>query len=267
MRKYWSFFRLRFVTGLQYRAAALAGVVTQFFWGMMEVLVFWAFYRSDADAFPMTFQALCTYVWMQQAFLAFFAVWGMENEIFNCIRDGNVSYELCRPVDVYHMWFARSCATRVSRAVLRCMPILAAAALLPSPFGMTLPVSLQAGVMSLVGMLLGLLVTVAFCMLVYVVTFFTVSPDGVRMVAVSLVELLAGAIVPIPFFPDAIRKIAEFLPFASMQNVPLRIYSGDMAGLAALQALALQLFWFLVLVLLGKMLMRHASRNIVLQGG
>ena len=32
MRAYRSFFRIRFSNGLQYRAAALAGVVTQFFW-------------------------------------------------------------------------------------------------------------------------------------------------------------------------------------------------------------------------------------------
>ena len=35
MKKYLSFFRLRFNTGLQYRAAALAGIVTQFFWGCL----------------------------------------------------------------------------------------------------------------------------------------------------------------------------------------------------------------------------------------
>lgn len=33
MKKYLSFFRLRFVNGIQYRAAALAGIVTQFAWG------------------------------------------------------------------------------------------------------------------------------------------------------------------------------------------------------------------------------------------
>ena len=32
MKKYLSFFRLRFSMGLQYRTAALAGMVTQFFW-------------------------------------------------------------------------------------------------------------------------------------------------------------------------------------------------------------------------------------------
>ena len=32
MKKYISYFRLWLVMGLQYRAAALAGVATQFFW-------------------------------------------------------------------------------------------------------------------------------------------------------------------------------------------------------------------------------------------
>ena len=40
MKKYLSFFRLRFITGLQYRTAALAGIATQFFWGAMEILTF-----------------------------------------------------------------------------------------------------------------------------------------------------------------------------------------------------------------------------------
>ncbi len=43
MNKYLSFFRLSFTMGLQYRAAALAGIVTQFAWGFLEILVFWAF--------------------------------------------------------------------------------------------------------------------------------------------------------------------------------------------------------------------------------
>lgn len=70
MKKYLSFFRLRFLHGLQYRTAAVSGIVTQFVWGAMEILLFRAFYQADPTSFPMTFQALSTYVWLQQAFLA-----------------------------------------------------------------------------------------------------------------------------------------------------------------------------------------------------
>ena len=47
MKKYLSFFRLRFSMGLQYRAAAFGGIVTQFVWGLMEIMIFRAFYRAD----------------------------------------------------------------------------------------------------------------------------------------------------------------------------------------------------------------------------
>ena len=36
----------RFATGLQYRAAAAAGIVTQFVWGLMELLLYKAFYET-----------------------------------------------------------------------------------------------------------------------------------------------------------------------------------------------------------------------------
>ena len=57
-RVYGSFFRLRFINGLQYRAAAYAGVATQFAWGFMEILLFHAFYQTDPAAFPMEFSQL-----------------------------------------------------------------------------------------------------------------------------------------------------------------------------------------------------------------
>ena len=78
MGKDLAFFRLRFSMGLQYRAAAVAGIVTQFVWGAMELLAFRAFYGADPAAFPMAFQATASYVWMQQAFLALFGAWFFE---------------------------------------------------------------------------------------------------------------------------------------------------------------------------------------------
>lgn len=267
MQKYISFFRLRFVNGLQYRAAALAGIATQFTWGAMEILMFKAFYEADATAFPMEFSALASYIWIQQALLALYMTWFLENEIFDSIKNGNIAYELCRPIDIYNMWFARSMANRLSKAVLRCMPILIFAAFLPKPYGLSLPKDAMASVWFLITMLLGFLVVVAFCMLIYIVTFYTISPMGVRMVAVSMVEFFAGAVIPLPFMPNGVRQIFELLPFASMQNVPLRIYSGDIAGTQIYTSAGLQLLWLVVLIIAGKKLTAKAIKKVVFQGG
>ena len=265
--KYASLFRIKFIAGLQYRAAAAAGIATQFVWGIMSLLLYKAFYEADPISFPMSFQALSSYLWLQQAFLALFMGWFFENDIFQTITEGGIAYELCRPLDIYYMWFYRTMANRLAKAVLRCMPILIFAAFLPKPYGISLPESISAGFWFLITTILGFLVVIAYSMLVYISTFFTYSPMGVRMVSVSLVEFFAGAVVPLPFLPEGVRRVVELLPFASMQNIPLRIYSGDIAGAEILPRVALQIFWIVVLMWFGKWLMRHALRRVVVQGG
>lgn len=267
MKKYLSFFRLRFIMGLQYRAAALAGVLTQFAWGFLEILVFQAFYRAEPGAFPMTISATASYIWMQQAFLAFFATWMMENEIFDSITNGSISYTMCRPVRIYNMWFFQSMANRISKAVLRCIPVLIVAAFLPEAYRMSGPASVLHFGLFLITLLLGLMVTVSFCMLIYLLTFFTISPQGLILVFTSMADFFAGAIIPLPFFPIEWQRIMELLPFASMQNVPLRIYSGSMSIPEMKKAIILQAVWLAALVATGSVLGRLAEKKVTIQGG
>ncbi len=253
--------------GLQYRTAAIAGIATQFFWGFMEIMVFKAFYEAEPESFPMAFEAMVSYVWMQQAFLAFFAVWMLNGEIFDAIMDGNIAYELCRPIHIYDMWLSKDVANRMARAMLRCFPILLVAIFLPRPFRLLAPASILHFVLFMITLLLGLMVTVAFCMLVYVLSFFTVSPKGLCMLFTSITEFFAGAIIPLPFFPKKIQFIMELLPFASMQNVALRIYSGSMGNEEMLKAVLLQMFWLAALIAGGRVLCGVAERKVTVQGG
>ena len=249
MKKYWSFFRIRFIRGLQYRTAAVSGMVTQFVWGAMEILLFKAFYEASPESFPMTFQALSTYVWLQQAFLALYMVWFWESELFNSIATGDVAYELCRPVRLYNMWFVRGLAVRLSKAVLRCMPILIFSWFLPAPYGLTLPGDLTTWVITLLSMTLGLLLIVAFNMIT------------------SLAEFLGGAVIPIPFLPNHVREIVEFLPFASAQNVPFRIFGGDLTGPDLYNSIIKQVFWLFAFVFIGRFLEKRALKRVIIQGG
>ena len=81
------------------------------------------------------------------------------------------------------------------------------------------------------------------------------------------VDLLAGLVVPIPFIPLPYRSIIECLPFASMSNVPFRIYSGDLQGMEMINAIGLQVFWLFALIGLGSVICRLAQRRVVIQGG
>ena len=267
MKKYMSFFKIRFIAGMQYRAAAWAGIATQFAWGGMTLLMFWAFYENGENIFPMTFPELSNYIWMQQAFLSMFMAWFFDNEIFDAIMTGNIAYELCRPIDLYNMWFIKNMAIRLSRMVLRCLPILIVAALLPYPFNLTLPPAPVYGVMFVISIFFGFLVLIAFSMLLYISAFYTLSPVGIRILATSVIEFFAGAIIPLPFFPQALQPIMYALPFASMQNTPFLIYTGYTTGFEAIRSMLLQAGWFVILLVSGKLLMKRALKKVVVQGG
>ena len=267
MKPYLAIFRIRFINALQYRAAALAGMATQFAWGFMEIFAFAAFYRANPGAFPMEFSQTVSYLWMQQAFLALFMMWFWENDIAAAITEGAIAYEMVRPVDLYSRWFCQASANRLARATLRCAPILVVAFIVPEPYRMTLPPNVEQLLLFILSAIFSLGVVVAFSMMMYISLFYTLSPMGVRLIVAVISDFLAGATVPLPFFPEPVRAVVDLLPFAAMQNMPLRIYSGNIAGTDALTGIALQVFWFMVLLFAGRFMMSRALKRVIVQGG
>ena len=70
MRAYLSYFKLKFISGLQYRQAAYAGIATQFFFGFVYIMIYVAFYQTGGKNLPMELPQLITYVWLNQSFFA-----------------------------------------------------------------------------------------------------------------------------------------------------------------------------------------------------
>ncbi len=267
MKKYWSLFKMRLMAELQYRAAALAGMSTQLVWGAMEILLYRAFWLDSPEKFPMGMGALSSYIWLQQAFLTLFALWHWEGDIVESVKTGTVAYELLRPTDIYSMWMARSIANRLGRASLRMVPVILVGSLIPAPYGLRPNVSPGVFGLFLLSIVLMVLVVCSYSLLVYSMTFYLPDPNGIMVVSVAAADLLSGAIVPLPFMPEGFRRFAELTPFASMQNVPLRIFNGNLTLPEIPGAMGLQLFWVVTLILAGYLLTRNGLRRTVILGG
>src|SRR5262249_55303339 len=129
LRSYRSVFAARFMLMLQYRAAAVAGFVTQCWWGIIKVMGLAAFYHGAAARQPLSFPQTVAYVWLGQAFLMLMPWWG-DPEITEMVRSGNVSYERLRPLDTYFFWYARALAWITARMAPRAAMMIAFVALL-----------------------------------------------------------------------------------------------------------------------------------------
>ena len=215
----------------------------------------------------MEMNQLTSYIWLRQALLSLFMTWYYDNDILELVTSGNVAYELCRPVDIYTMWFLKNAATRVSRAVLRCMPIIIFSLFLPNNIGLSLPADWLALILFLISVVLGSMLSISFIMLIYISTFYTLSSLGIRIVAVNIAAFLSGELIPLPFLPDSLRNVITLLPFASMQNTPFLIYNGVYGHVESLNMILIQLFWLTFIFGAGKLWIGGAVKKVVVQGG
>lgn len=267
MRPYSSVLKLRLINGVQYRAAALAGVATQFFWGFMYIMIFEAFYSHTTTQPPMTLEEVIVYIWLQQSFLALIALWFRDSELFDLITKGNVAYELCRPCELYGFWYAKLLAQRISTALLRSLPILVIAFLLPKPYRLTLPPNFTTFMLFIISLILGVLILVAISMFIYISVFITMSPTGSTLMLAVIGEFFAGLIIPIPLMPVWLQNIANMLPFRWTMDFPFRVYSGNIHEIDALIGVGVQLIWLVVLVGFGRLSLKKVTSKIVIQGG
>ena len=101
------------------------------------------------------------------------------------------------------------------------------------PYALTLPSDGLQFLLFVISSILTLGVVVAFSMFIYISTFYTLSPAGVRIISSVFADFMAGSIVPLPFSRTDSGRLS-YCPLRPCRNMPLRIYSGNISGMEAL---------------------------------
>lgn len=266
MRGYISYFKLQLINALQYRTAALAGIATQFFWGFVLLFIFDAFYKTGNTNQLINFKELVPYIWLNQAFFALIYFMS-EKDITESIKNGSVCYELTKPYNLYIFWYIKLLVKKYAAALLRFMPVILISVILPAPYNLTAPYSIISFILFITTLILGTFVITSIVMIVTVFTFYNYSDDGMTDIMLILFRLLSGLFIPVPFLPDFIQKATYYLPFRLIGDLPFRIYTGNIPQGEAIFSVFLQLFWIIVLVLIGYNMFRNAIKKIYIQGG
>ena len=256
-------FRLRQRMETQYRGAMLGGIVCQVFFGLILIALYRALYASRPQNLPL--QDVVTYVWLQQAF--FRMLFATDPDLMDKIRTGSIAYDLCRPVDLYGFYFARIAAQKLTGSLMRAVPMLAVAALLPAGWGIALPASLPGLLLSLTALALGLMCVSALENITMGITMRTLDPRGIQAMLNMLMMILSGNLLPLTLFPDAWQRVITLTPYAQLLDAPIRLYTGACPPERAFSALILQAAWTVCLVLCGSLLWRRNRRRLVVQGG
>ena len=263
MRVYLEAARMSYRCYRTYGAATLAGLATNGFFGLLRSSVFIAFYEGRPIAEGYTLDDALTYVWLTQGMIMPLFLWGWL-EIADTIRSGSIASDLAKPLDYFGFWLGRDLGRAAYHILYRWLPTILIGLIF---FGIGLPGSALAWLAFALSFLLAIVLSFCLRFMINVVGFWTTDVRGIMGMVLLFVNFLTGFLVPLEFFPPALRAIVTELPFAAMIFIPNKIFLEQAQGRDLLLLLGRQLFWVVVFVGAAWLLLRSATRKLVVQGG
>ena len=259
---YISVFRLRAQLETQYRAAALGGLVTQAFFGIVLICLYTALFDGND---PRMFQETVTYVWLQQMF--FRMMFSSDNELNQLILSGGIAYTMIRPIDQHTYWLMREISMRLVGALMRLMPMILLQFLLPPSLRMTLPDGPIAFLQFTLSLLLGAVILSEISSVRDAITMKTLDTRGISAMINLIQMIFAGNIIPLTLFPDSVQTLIRYQPFAQALDAPTRMYLRAQPAAEWLLSLSVQLGWIALIAALGRWMWARRLNNMVVQGG
>ncbi|MFE2108913.1 ABC transporter permease [Kitasatospora sp. NPDC059463] len=249
-----------------YRAATLAGALTNTVFGFILAYTFLALWEVRPGLGGYDEAAAVTYIWVSQALLMTVAVLGggFEDDVQERFRTGDIAVDLYRPVDFQGWWLATDLGRAAFHLLGRGVPPVLVGALV---FRTRMPEHPLTWVVFLLSVLLAVVVSFGVRFLVSLTGFWLHDSEGVRTLAVMVSIFFSGMLLPLALFPGWLGSLAPVLPWAALVKVPTDVFLERVTGTGLLGALGFQLAWALVLLAAGRLVQLLATRKVVVQGG
>jgi ABC-2 type transport system permease protein len=243
-----------------YRQATLAGLTTNCVFGLLRTAVLVAVLAERGTVAGYDVATAVTFVWLGQGLITVVMLWG-DSEMSRRIRTGDVVVDLGRPWDLQAALLAGDLGRAGFAVLTRLLPPAAFGALV---FGFRWPAHGVTWVLFGVSVALAVVASFGIRFLLNASAFWLLDARGVLSLWGAASGVLCGLVLPLAWFPDWARTVLWWTPFPALFQSPIDVFT-ERGSVATL--LAHQLFWALVLLLAGRVVLALGSRRLVVQGG
>ena len=246
-----------------YRAATVAGIATNTFFGILLTSAVIAVARQRGEVNGYDEQDLVTQVWVMQGLLMTIAIWGWT-ELGDRIRSGEIAVDLQRPVDLQRWWLDHDLGRAAYHAVVRGTAPFVLASFL---YALRLPRHAVTVALFAASVALAVVVSFGLRYLTNLAAFWIGDVRGVVRFSMAVWSVFSGSIVSLAFFPDRAERIIRWLPFAAMMQAPGDVWLERRDGLGRLVPRGQQIAWALVVLGVGRLVQARGVRRLVANGG
>lgn len=263
LRFYFEVARTAYRRQLIYRWANLAGLCTNSFFSIVLSSVLIALYHARSTAGGYNLHDALSYTWLMQAMTVAGLTFGWT-DLMQTIRTGEVVTDLNKPCNFFLYWVSRELGRSAYSLLFRGLPSYVVGLLI---FGLALGASWSTWPLFLGCLILGTISSVVYRILLNLAAFWLMEARAVIGLGIVFALFATGSYLPVAFFPTWLSRLVSWLPFNGMMNLPAQVFLGKLAGSSLQLALALQVSWLLVLIVVAHAVTTLATRRVVVQGG
>ena len=263
MRGYLALLRGSITIGLVYRTGFLFTIFGNMLYMAVAYFLWTSIYTNTTTIHGLSFNETFIYVAIGSTvfvLLKTYADWQIAHDI----EDGAISIYLTKPVDYQMYALCLSLGSTLTNLAAITVPTVL---LLVFVFKVSIPLG-PGLVLFPFSLLLAFLISYCFDYFTGLTAFYTESIWGISTTKDVLISVLAGALVPLQFFPDAIQKVLLVLPFQAIYYTPLMMVTRpDQDWGTLLSMLGIQVIWTVLLFVATRLFYNQAIKVLRVAGG
>jgi ABC-2 type transport system permease protein len=263
MRLFLEITKISFQRHLTYREATLAGLVTNFFFGILRASILVALYGPLKEVAEITVQDAITYAALTQALIGYLSIFHWY-DLMNSVYTGDISSDLLKPMGLFSFWLAQDLGRAIINFVFRGIVVLIGYSFI---FDLVYPKGISQWMALGFSLILSWIISFTWRYLINLASFWTPNARGILRFFFVLSWFFSGFLMPLRFFPDWVAQLANVTPFPHMLNTTIEVYLNIVHGPELIRALIFQTLWAIGLFILGQIILKIGVRRLVILGG
>lgn len=268
MEEYFPFARSVIQRRMSYKIGFLMRIVG----GLLQVLIMYYLWMAIFNSSPngqikgfssseMVVYIIISYITAQVINI------NIEGTIAYEIRDGSVAVNLIRPISYKKRVFAESLGEVLLRSLTTLLPLWIGFLVYRFVTIKELPPNIGTVLLFLISLFLGYMIMFLFNFIFGLSAFFVTYIWGFMVCKGVILRFFSGELIPIVFFPSAVQKALQYLPFSSINYTPVMIYMEKFTMNELISALCVQVVWVVILFVLMNVLWQSAIKRLTVLGG
>lgn len=268
MEEYFPFARSVIQRRMSYKIGFLMRIVG----GLLQVLIMYYLWMAIFNSSPngqikgFTSSEMVVYIIISYITAQVINI-NIEGTIAYEIRDGSVAVNLIRPISYKKRVFAESLGEVLLRSLTTLLPLWIGFLVYRFVTIKELPPNIGTVLLFLISLFLGYMIMFLFNFIFGLSAFFVTYIWGFMVCKGVILRFFSGELIPIVFFPSAVQKALQYLPFSAINYTPVMIYMEKFTMNELISALCVQVAWVAILYVLMNVLWQSAIKRLTVLGG